>query len=269
MKSTFLALFFLVSLLAFASHAALWAQSPAVLESQAVQTPPAPPHYMGREIATTMHYLGAPWLVRESRDREEDCELLLKELDLQPGQTICDLGCGNGFYTLRLAELTDAEGKVYAVDIQPEMIDMLRRRAEAAGHENIVTVRGTETDPRLPPASQDVVLLVDVYHEFSHPVPMLKAIRRSLKPGGRVAVVEFRAEDPQVPIKPLHKMSKRQILREFRANGFELADQFDGLPWQHLMFFVKRSAADKAAASEAPAESAATQERATSAAPVR
>ncbi|TWU24474.1 Ubiquinone/menaquinone biosynthesis C-methyltransferase UbiE [Bythopirellula polymerisocia] len=193
--------------------------------------------YYGREIATTMHFLGAPWLVRESRQREEDCEKLLAALNLKPGQTVCDLGCGNGFYTLKLAELVGEEGRVVAVDIQPEMLGMLRAAAEAVGLENIEPVLGTEVDPRLPAETFDLVLLVDVYHEFSHPAEMLAAIRKSLKPNGRIALAEFREEDPDVPIKPLHKMSKEQILREYAPNGYRLVEEYDDLPWQHLMFF--------------------------------
>ncbi len=203
------------------------------------KVPPGPKRYKGREIAETMHYEGAPWLVRESRQREEDCKRLLEEIKVKPGQTVCDLGCGNGFYTLKLAELVGPQGKVYAVDIQPEMLKMLRGRARQAGLKNVVPVLGTLVDPRLPEGQLDLVLLVDVYHEFSHPEQMLAAIRKSLKPEGRVALAEFRAEDPEVPIKPLHKMSKEQVLKEWTPAGFKLAAEFDGLPWQHLMFFTR------------------------------
>lgn len=210
---------------------------PTRLAAQGTAT--APRTYLGREIATTMHYTGAPWLVRESRQREEDCRQLLNELNIQPGETICDVGCGNGFYTLPLARLTGKGGTVYAVDIQPEMLKMLKGRARDASIENIRTVLSTQTDPQLPERSIDLFLLVDVYHEFSHPREMLRAIRKSLKPRGRIALAEFRAEDPKVPIKPLHKMSKEQILKEFEANGLKLVDEFDGLPWQHLIFFTR------------------------------
>lgn len=194
---------------------------------------------MGREIATTMHYLGAPWLVRESREREEDCTTMLRQLEIAPGQAVADLGCGNGFYTLELARMVGPKGKVYAVDIQPQMLVLLMQRAEKAGLDNIVPVLGSVVDPGLPEGSIDLVLLVDTYHEFSHPEQMLRQIRGSLKPDGRVALAEFRAEDPEVPIKPLHKMSKRQILKEWRAGDFTLVGQFDELPWQHLMFFSR------------------------------
>jgi ubiquinone/menaquinone biosynthesis C-methylase UbiE len=190
-----------------------------------------------------MHYLGAPWLTRESRDREEDCNTLLEALQIKAGDVVCDLGCGNGFYALRIARLVGDEGKVVAVDIQREMLELLKERAAAEKINNIELVLGTVVDPNLPASSVDLVLLVDVYHEFSHPEQMLAAIRKCLKPTGRVALVEFRAEDPNVPIKPLHKMSKEQIMKEFPPNGFKLVDEFDKLPWQHLMFFQRDDAA--------------------------
>jgi ubiquinone/menaquinone biosynthesis C-methylase UbiE len=207
--------------------------------------PPALTEYKGREIAQTMHYLGAPWLTRDSRDREEDCKTLLAALHVQPGQTVCDLGCGNGFYTLKLARLVGPRGKVIAVDIQREMLELLKEEAEAEKLTNIEPVLSTVIDPKLPAGSVDLVLLVDVYHEFSHPEQMLTAIRKSLKPTGRVALAEFRAEDPAVPIKPLHKMSKQQIMKEFPPNGFRLVEEFDKLPWQHLMFFERNATANE------------------------
>jgi ubiquinone/menaquinone biosynthesis C-methylase UbiE len=203
------------------------------------EIPPAKPRYMGREIAQTMHFEGAPWLMRESRQREEDCETLLKALNIQPGQTVCDMGCGNGFYTLPIARLVGEKGTVLGVDIQPEMLHMLQERAKEAGLTNIKPVSGTQVDPQLEPESVDLILLVDVYHEFSHPAEMLAAMAKSLKPGGRIALAEFRLEDRNVPIKRLHKMSKKQILREYGANGLKLVAEFDELPWQHLMFFER------------------------------
>jgi len=185
-----------------------------------------------------MHYTGAPWLTRESRDREEGTRLLLEMLDVEPGSIICDMGCGNGFYTLPLARLTGEEGRVYAVDIQPQMLAFLEDRAADEGLTNVEPVLGTLVDPKLPTGEVDLILCVDVYHEMSHPEQMLGAMREALAPGGRLVLVEFRAEDPAVPIKPLHKMSKAQVLKELTANGFELTDDFDGLPWQHMMTFV-------------------------------
>ena len=215
------------------------AGQPLAIDTAVDATTPIPPgvtRYLGREIAQTMHFTGAPWLVRESRQREEDCRLLLEALDVKAGQTICDLGCGNGFYTLELARRVGPAGIVYAVDIQPEMLRML---AEAAGREGLTNIRpvlGTAIDPRLPRGAVALCLCVGVYHEFSHPEPMLARIRESLAEGGRLALVEFRGEDPAVPIKPLHKMTKEQIRRELGAAGFRVAGEFDRLPWQHLVF---------------------------------
>jgi SAM-dependent methyltransferase len=191
--------------------------------------PPAVTEYKGREIAQTMHYLGAPWLTRESREREEDCKTLLAALKLKPGDTVCDLGCGNGFYSVKIAKLVGEQGRVVGVDIQREMLGFLKDRATEEKIANIEPVLGTVVDPKLPPGSIDLVLLVDVYHEFDHPEQML-------------ALAEFRAEDPKVPIKPLHKMSKAQIMKEFPPNGFKLVEEFHKLPWQHLMFFQRDDA---------------------------
>jgi SAM-dependent methyltransferase len=207
-------------------------------DAQIVAVPPAQTHYMGREIAQTMHYTGAPWLVRESRQREEDCRLLLDALAIKPGQQVCDIGCGNGFYTLEIARLVGPTGTVYAVDIQPEMLRMLTHRAAAEGLANIRPILGTAVDPRLPPGRLDLVLCVDVYHEFSHPAEMLARIRESLAADGRLVLAEFRGEDPAVPIKPLHKMTKQQVLKELEPAGFRLDRSFDRLPWQHLLFFA-------------------------------
>jgi ubiquinone/menaquinone biosynthesis C-methylase UbiE len=204
--------------------------------------PSALTHYRGREIAQTMHYTGAGWLTREEREQEEDCQMMVDSLGVKPSDVVCDMGCGNGFYTLKLARLVGENGRVIAVDIQREMLGMLEENARQDGIENIETVLGSVIDPKLPEGALDLVLLVDVYHEFSHPEQMLAAIRKSLKPNGRIALVEFRAEDPLVPIKPLHKMSKEQILREFPPNGFQLIGEFDELPWQHLMFFQRDDA---------------------------
>jgi len=212
---------------------------------RSVVIPPAATHFHGREIAQTMHYTGAPWLVRESRQREEDCRLLLEALEIEKGQRVCDLGSGNGFYTLQLARQVGPEGLVYAVDIQPEMLRMLARRAAAAGLTNIRPILGTAIDPRLPAGEVDLVLCVDVYHEFSHPEQMLARIRESLAEGGRLVLAEFRGEDPAVPIKPLHKMTKAQVRAELEPAGFELAREFDRLPWQHLMFFRAGTASER------------------------
>ncbi|REK21883.1 MAG: class I SAM-dependent methyltransferase [Planctomycetota bacterium] len=230
--------------------------------------PPGPKVYMGREIAQTMHYAGAPWLIRESREREEECSTLLEQFDIQPGQIICDMGSGNGFYTLKMAAQLEGQGQVLAVDIQPEMLRLLQARARAEeldcgdvvleppadrdyGEALIVPIIGSLVDPYLPEGKVDLCICVDVYHEFSHPEQMLAAIRKSLAPQGRLVLVEFRSEDPNVPIKPLHKMSKAQVLKELLPNGFKLVEQYDELPWQHVMFFERDEAWQPEAATAA------------------
>ncbi len=209
------------------------------------EIPPGLTHYMGREIAQYMHYAGAPWLTRESRDREEDTKTMFAQLKIKEGQSVCDLGAGNGFYTLPMAQAVGEKGKCYAVEIQPEMLRFLKKRAAAAKVENIEYVLGSFIDPKLPEGSQDLILLVDTYHEFSHPEHMLKAMRKALKPEGKLVLVEFRAEDDEVPIKPLHKMSKKQVNKELTANGFKLVEEFDKLPWQHMMFFQRDEKKDE------------------------
>jgi ubiquinone/menaquinone biosynthesis C-methylase UbiE len=205
------------------------------------ELPPARTHYKGREIAKPMHHSAAEWLTRAERARQENTALLMEQLDIEEGQTVADIGCGNGYFTLRMARRVGSKGTVFAVDIQEEMLRKLAKRAEEAEPklENIRLIHGTVAAPKLPENSCDLILLVDAYHEFSHPVHMLRDMRKALKPDGRLALVEFRAEDPDVPIKPLHKMSKRQIMKELPPNGLELVESFDELPWQHLMFFER------------------------------
>ena len=203
------------------------------------QLPPSLTKYMGRTIAQTMHWQGGTWLLRNVREREEATSKFIKQLNLQPGMKVGDVGCGNGYHALMMSELVGATGKVYCVDIQHEMLQMLVTRCQDQNVTNVVPIHGTLADTRLPENELDVVILVDAYHEFSHPEHMLQSIRKSLKPNGRVVLLEFRAEDNDVPIKPLHKMSKAQVRKELVANGFKLVDDFDGLPWQHMMSFGK------------------------------
>lgn len=255
--------FLLVGSLLLAPSAG-WCEGDAALKQKQDQAaedvnseiPPGPKVYMGREIAQTMHFAGAPWLIRESREREEECSTLLEVFKVQPGQVICDMGAGNGFYSLQMAAQMEGEGQILAVDIQPEMLRLLQARAAADKipcgkvvidppedrvYEDklIVPIIGSYVDPYLPDNKVDLCICVDVYHEFSHPEQMLAAIRKSLSPKGRLALVEFRTEDPKVPIKKLHKMSKEQILKELIPNGFKLVEEFDELPWQHVMFFER------------------------------
>ncbi|MDP6539216.1 MAG: methyltransferase domain-containing protein [Planctomycetota bacterium] len=222
------------------------APAPAPRAMAAPQPPPDPgpalKTYMGRTIARTMHWSAGGWLLRTEREREESTAEMLEALEVAEGWTVADLGCGNGYHTLELARRAGPAGRVLAVELQTEYFPELLRRAAAAGLENVECVVATAADPCLPPASCDLILLADVYHELSHPPQVLAALRRALRPGGRLALLEFRAEDPEVPIKRLHKMSRAQMLAELEANGFEVAGEYGGLPWQHLLFFRAREA---------------------------
>jgi ubiquinone/menaquinone biosynthesis C-methylase UbiE len=195
--------------------------------------------YMGREIAGVMGWEGAQWLERESRARAERPELLLRELALVPGMTVADIGAGTGYYTWQLAKQVGPSERVYAVDVQPEMIDMLDGQKAKRGVRNVVSVLGTETSVKLPPASVDLAIMVDVYHELAYPAEVLDSIVGALKLGGRVVFVEYRAEDPAIAIKPLHKMSKAQIQREATAHGLMLERSIESLPIQHADVFRK------------------------------
>ncbi len=195
-------------------------------------------YYMGREIAQVMGHFGAGWLERSEREREERTDLLLKELELNPTDVVADVGAGSGYFTFRMAPLVP-RGKVLAVDIQPEMLDKIRSRKVKAGAANVEAVLGSITDPNLPSDSVDLALFVDAYHEFSHPYEMMMSIRKALKPGGRVVLVEYRAEDPKVPIRPRHKMTEAQAVKEMEAAGFQFAGNRKSLPQQHVMIFRK------------------------------
>ena len=217
--------------------------------SQRVKIDPIPPPvatYKGREIAQTMHYLGAPWLTRESRDREEDCASLAQSIANPAGRDRLRHGLRQRLlFAADRSSSSASTARSSRSTFSGKCWRCSRSRPRPRRVANIETVQGTVIDPKLPPESVDLMLMVDVYHEFSHPEQMLAAIRKSLKPTGRVALVEFRAEDPDVPIKPLHKMSKAQIMKEFPPNGFKLVEEFDKLPWQHLMFFQRDDAAPR------------------------
>lgn len=199
-------------------------------------------YYFGREIAHFMTHEGAPWLEREDRDREERPDLVLAALKLQPGQIVADVGCGTGYFSWRLAHAVAPGGRVYGVEIQQEMLDELARNMKARQVENVIGVLGTTEDPRLP-EPVDLVLMVDVYHELSHPAEMMAALCAQLKPGGRIALVEYRGEDPDLPIKLLHKMTEPQIKKEMTALPLEYVETVQTLPRQHLVIF--RKAADR------------------------
>ena len=196
--------------------------------------------YMGREIAKVMSYHGASWLERPERVQEERPDLVLAALDLKPGMKVADIGAGSGYYSSRMAERVGKSGIVYAVDVQPEMIDILRLQMKQQRVSNVEAIVGTETDPQLPPGALDLALMVDVYHEFEYPYEMLAAIVKALKPGGRVVFVEFRGGDPEVPIKAVHTMTEAQVKKEAAVQPLEWVKTVGGLPWQHVIVFRKR-----------------------------
>ena len=197
--------------------------------------------YMGREIAGVMGWQGAAWLEREEREREERTDLLLRELRLSPGMNVADVGAGTGYYARRIAPLVAPGGTVFAVDVQPEMIRMLQDLVAHAGLANIRPVLGTERDSKLAPSSVDLVLLVDTYHELEFPFEVMDSVVQALRPGGRVVLVEYRAEDAKVPIKSLHKMSEAQVRREMAPHALAYERTAHTLPWQHVIFFRKRA----------------------------
>jgi SAM-dependent methyltransferase len=194
----------------------------------------------GRQFALPMSAAGAAWLDRDERQREEDTELSLRLLEVQYGSVVADVGAGSGYYSARLARLVGSNGRVYASDIQQAMLDIIRGRIERERIPNIELVLGTPTDPRLPRGAVDLAIMVDVYHEFSAPQVMLRRIRESLKPGGRLVLLEYRGEDPTVPILPAHKMTVAQAKTEVEAEGFLLTTVKEDLPWQHVLIFTVR-----------------------------
>jgi SAM-dependent methyltransferase len=209
--------------------------------------------YMGREIAQVMGHQGAGWLERPEREMEEKPSKLIELLKFKPGQVVADIGAGSGYHTFRIAKLVGRKGKVYAVDIQPEMLNIIRWRIKKTGLTQVVPVRGTITDPKLPPGSVDLILLVDVYHEFSHPYEMTEAMIKALKPGGRLVFVEFRLEDPKVPILNVHRMTEKQVLREMEPHPLLRHRRTLGsLPWQHVIIFEKAPDKAKDADKETP-----------------
>ncbi len=211
--------------------------------------------YLGREIAHVMGHQAADWLERPEREQEERSDLLIPALKLKPGDAVADIGAGTGYYTRRMAKVvalpltrpsatlppSDGErGVVYAVDIQPEMLDLLTNKLAAEKIFNVKPVLGTITDPKLPRAAVDLILMVDVYHEFDHPFEMVAAMCRALKPGGRIVFVEFRGEDPKVPIKLVHKMTEAQVRKEMGVHPLEWVETIGVLPQQHIIVFRKK-----------------------------
>lgn len=195
--------------------------------------------YMGREIAHVMGYQAAGWLERPEREKEEHSSKLRLALKLKPGDVVADVGAGSGYHTFRIAPIVGPKGRVLAVDIQPEMIALLKQGIKKHKSANVEPILGTLTDPKLPEAGVDLILLVDVYHEFSHPYEMTEAMVKALKPGGRIVFVEFRMEDPKVPIKLVHKMTEKQVIKEMGPHPLKHKETIGVLPWQHIVVFEK------------------------------
>ena len=193
----------------------------------------------GRQIAHVMGFGGASWLERPERESEENVEGALDAIALKPGMTVAEVGAGTGYVSLRMARRVGASGKVYATDLQPRMLDALRQNADRAGIRNVETILGGEADAKLPAGQMDLIILVDVYHEFSQPRKMLQSMRTALKPEGRLVQLEYRKEDPAVPILLDHKMSVTEARTEVEAEGFKLTQAIESLPRQHILIYTK------------------------------
>jgi len=207
----------------------------------AAQSPGVHP-ISGRRFAPVMGYQGAGWLERAERDDEEAPDVALSVLKIARGAAVADIGAGSGYITERLAARVGPAGKVFANDVQPQMLDLLARRLARKKIANVTLVQGTLDDPKLPPESVDLALMVDVYHEFSQPQAMLRHLREALKPGGRMVLLEYRKEDPAIPIRPEHKMSVAEAKLEVEAEGFTLSKVDESLPRQHILIFTAKPA---------------------------
>jgi precorrin-6B methylase 2 len=194
--------------------------------------------YMGREIAHVMSASGASWLERDTRQKEENVALAISKLNLKSNSVIADIGAGTGYYTFRIAPKIP-KGKIYAVELQDEFISALKTRKKELGLSNVEIIKGSTLSPNLPPASIDLAFMVDVYHEFEYPLEMLQAIYKALKPEGKLLLLEYRAEDPGIPIRELHKMSVPQVNKELEANNFKLYQREEFLPIQHFLLYQK------------------------------
>ena len=195
--------------------------------------------YMDREIAYVMGFEGIGWLERSQREKEENVSKLIQNMGIKPNDTIADIGAGSGFHAFRMAPIAN-KGMVYAVDIQTEMLMAIENSKGTNNIKNIKTILGGVKSVYLPNNSVDKILMVDVYHEFSFPIEMIKSIKSALKPKGELFLIEYKGEDPNVPIKRIHKMTEKQAVKEMEAAGFKLKRNIDNLPWQHCMVFVKK-----------------------------
>jgi precorrin-6B methylase 2 len=222
-----------VALAQVAPHAERYSQLPASADGIGKT-------YMGREISAVMGWQGASWLEREERNREERTDLLLTALALQPGTVVADIGAGTGYLARRMAPAVMPGGKVWAVDVQPEMVSLMLAGVKRSGLTQIEARLSAVDDVKLPASSVDLAIMVDVYHELAYPYEVMASVLKALKPGGRVVFVEYKAEDPRVPIKPLHKMSEAQIKREAAVFALDWERTVSTLPWQHVVVFRKR-----------------------------
>ena len=194
--------------------------------------------YMGREIAHVMGFQGMSWLERPEREAEENTTTLLKNMNIQPSDTIADIGAGSGYHVFKMATMAK-EGHINAVDIQDEMLEAIQQKKKQTSVSNISTVKGESKSVNLPENSIDKVLMVDVYHEFDFPAEMIASIKCALRADGKIYLIEYRGEDATIPIKEIHKMTEKQSVKELKAAGFILEENMDNLPWQHCMVFVK------------------------------
>lgn len=195
-------------------------------------------YYLGREISQVMGFAGKNWLERDTREEEENVSLAIEKLPINSSSVVADIGAGSGYYTFRIAPKV-ANGKVYAVDIQEAAVNYLANKSSDFGFDNVEAVKGDEMNPNLPQNTIDLAIMVDVYHELSYPKEMLQAIWKSLKPNGKIILLEYRGEDPTIPIKALHKMTEKQAKKELEDNGFRLVENGDFLKIQHFLVFEK------------------------------
>ncbi len=213
--------------------------------------------FMGREIARVMGHQAADWLERPEREEEEKTDLMVEALKFREGEVVADIGCGSGYVSRKIAKKVGESGIVYGVDIQQEMLDLLAKRMAMFRINNVKPVMGTTTDPKLPPASCDTMIMVDVYHEFDQPYEMMQSMVAGLKPGGRIVFVEYRGEDPTVPIKLVHKLTEAQVKKEMTVQQLEFVETISVLPRQHIIIFRKTATAAGKACCEIPASRAA------------
>ena len=231
-------IFPLLAISLLASSVSLGAEHPGYIEAPERRTTGIGKFYMGREISFVMGHRAAAWLNRPERIQEEMPDTVVENMNLEPNEVVADIGAGSGYFSFRIAAKVP-EGKVLAVDIQPEMLELIEAQMGQQGVTNIEGVLGAADNPNLPANSIDAAIMVDAYHEFSHPFEMIDGIYQALRPGGRIFLLEYRGEDASVPIRPLHKMTEEQVVREMSVFGLDWTDTLDFLPWQHMMIFTK------------------------------